>query len=60
LSGPYQTPNYTVDKYPAAVNAFLGKEFKDAQWHERVHHKDAMDLIKVEDVLAQLDKVFEA
>jgi heptosyltransferase I len=57
LSGPYQVPNYTVDKYPQAVNAFLGKDVKKSGWHERVHHKDAMDLIKVEDVLKQLDKV---
>ncbi len=59
LSGPYQEPNYTVDKYPEAVTAFLGKDFTEAGWHERVHHAGAMDLIKVEDVLAQLDRVFK-
>jgi heptosyltransferase I len=57
LSGPYQNPDYTVDKYPQAVEQYLGKSFKDADWHERVHHADAMDLITVEDVLAQLDKI---
>ncbi|MEH6344628.1 MAG: glycosyltransferase family 9 protein [Bermanella sp.] len=58
LSGPYQTPDYTVDKYPQALQQFLGKDFKDASWHERVHHQDAMGLITVADVMAQLDKVF--
>jgi heptosyltransferase I len=57
LSGPYQNPDYTVDKYPQAVEKYLGKTLKYAGWHERVHHADAMDLITVEDVLAQLDLV---
>ena len=60
LSGPYQTPDYTVDKYPQALKQFLGKEFKEAGWHERVHHESAMDLITVEDVMVQLDKVFQS
>ncbi len=60
LSGPYQNPDYTVDKYPQAVQAFLGKSFESAGWHERVHHQDAMDLIKVSDVLERLGEVFAA
>ncbi len=57
LARPYQNPNYTIDKYPQAVEKFLGKKFEDAGWHERVHHADAMDLITVEDVLGQLEKI---
>jgi len=57
LSGPYQNPDYTVDKYPEAVEKYLGKSFAEAGWHERVHHADAMDLITVEEVLEQLGKV---
>jgi len=60
LSGPYQSPDYTVDKYPEAVEKFLGKSFEQAGWHERVHHEDAMDLIQVEDVMGQLARVFDA
>ncbi len=60
LSGPFQCPDYTVDKYPEAVTKYLGKDFKEAGWHERVHHEGAMDLIKVEDVMGQLARVFEA
>mgnify|MGYP000095720927 FL=1 len=60
LSGPFQNPDYTVDKYPEAVTKYLGKDFKEAGWHERVHHERAMDLIKVEDVMGQLARVFEA
>lgn len=58
LSGPYQNPNYTVDKYPEAVKTYLNKSFNEAGWHERVHHQDAMDLIGVEDVIEQLNRIF--
>ena len=58
LSGPYQNPDYTVDAYPQAVETYLGKSFEDAGWHERVHHGDAMDLITVEAVLEQVDRIF--
>lgn len=57
LSGPYQSPDYTVDKYPDAVEKYLGKSFEQAGWHERVHHADAMELITVKDVMEQLDKI---
>jgi len=59
LSGPYQAPSYTVDAYPLAVEKYLGKPYSEAGWHERVHHADAMDLITVEDVMAQLERVFK-
>ncbi|MFY0701600.1 MAG: glycosyltransferase family 9 protein [Bermanella sp.] len=58
LSGPYQNPDYTVDAYPQAVEKYLGKSFSEAGWHERVHHADAMDLITVEAVLEQVDRIF--
>lgn len=58
LSGPYQAPSFTVDKYPEAVEKYLGKPYAEAGWHERVHHADAMDLITVEDVMAQLERIF--
>ena len=59
LSGPYQSPDFTVDKYPEAVEKFLGKSFEQAGWHERVHHAEAMDLIQVGDVLKSLTRVLE-
>lgn len=58
LSGPYQAPSYTVDAYPQAVEKYLGKPYREAGWHERVHHADAMDLITVEDVMEQLERIF--
>ena len=59
LSGPYQNPDYTVDVYPEAVEKYLSKSYNEAGWHERVHHADAMDLISVDAVMGQLDKVLK-
>ncbi|MFY0641112.1 MAG: glycosyltransferase family 9 protein [Bermanella sp.] len=59
LSGPYQNPDYTVDVYPDAVERYLGKPYNEAGWHERVHHAEAMDLISVDAVIGQLDKVLK-
>ena len=57
LTGPYQRLEYCVDRYPQAVEKFLGKKPDQLPWNTRVHHPDAMSLIEVEDVLLQLDRV---
>lgn len=59
LTGPYQRLEYCVDRYPQAVQKFLGKDPEQLPWNTRVHHPDAMTLIEVEDVMRQLEKVLE-
>ena len=57
LTGPYQRMEYCVDRYPQAVEKFLGKNLDQLPWNTRVHHPDAMALISVDDVMQQLEKV---
>ncbi len=57
LTGPYQRLEYCVDRYPEAVQKFLGKNPEQLPWNTRVHHPDAMSLISVEDVMQQLGEV---
>ena len=57
LTGPYQRMEYCVDRYPQAVQKFLGKNPEQLPWNTRVHHPDAMTLVSVEDVMQQLEKV---
>ena len=57
LTGPYQRLEYCVDRYPQAVQKFLGKATEQLSWNTRVHHPDAMSLIVVDDVMEQLEKV---
>lgn len=57
LTGPYQRQEYCVDRYPQAVEKFLGKDPAKLPWNTRVHHPDAMSLITVDDVMEQIDRV---
>jgi heptosyltransferase I len=57
LTGPYQRLEYCVDRYPQAVQKFLGKDPEQLAWNTRVHHPDAMSLITVDEVMQQLEKV---
>ena len=54
LSGPYGCMEFSVNCYPDAVRTYLHKEFAEAGWHERVHHKQAMSLITVDAVMEKL------
>jgi len=58
LSGPYQAQEYVINRYPEAVRKFLGKDPDCVQWNTRVHHPEAMALIRTEDVLQQLNRLF--
>lgn len=59
LTGPYARQQYIVNRYPAAVQRFLGKDPERLPWNTRVHHPLAMSMIEVEDVLRQLKRVLE-
>lgn len=57
LTGPYRQLEYCVDRYPQAVEKYLGKDVRQLPWNTRVHHADAMSLIEVADVMRQLEKI---
>lgn len=57
LTGPYGQLEYCVDRYPQAVEKYLGKDAEQVPWNTRVHHPEAMALIEVADVMAQLEKL---
>jgi len=55
LTGPYQRLEHCVDRYPQAVQKFLGKNPEELPWNTRVHHREAMSLIEVKDVMRQFE-----
>ena len=59
LSGPYQTPELVVNRFPEAVRKFLHRDPASVPWKTRVHHTGAMELITVDDVLEKLDRVLK-
>ena len=59
LTGPYAAQQYIINHYPEAVHQFLGKDPDQVPWNTRVHHPEAMALIKTEEVLQKIDSLFE-
>jgi heptosyltransferase I len=54
-TGPYRSRQHCVDRYPEALQRFMGRSVAEVAWGTRVRHPDAMDLITVADVTAKLD-----
>ena len=58
-TGPYLSQKYTINRYPDAINRYLGKNVKDLRWGQRVRHPDAMELITIDDVVQSIDTFFD-
>ena len=56
-TGPYRNMQYTINKYPHALRIFENKNEEDVEWGYRVRNKQAMSLIKIEDVKTMIKKV---
>ncbi|HNP34564.1 MAG TPA: glycosyltransferase family 9 protein [Woeseiaceae bacterium] len=58
-AGPYVSRALTVNRYPDAVEKYLGKRVEQVRWGERVRHPEVMSLISVADVTAKVDSFFQ-
>lgn len=54
-TGPYLERQWTVNRYPEAVRAALGREVEEVRWGQRVRQPDAMEWIETDAVLERLD-----
>ena len=54
-TGPYHYQDLVVNKYPQAVEKFLGKKCREVKWGKRVNHPEVMKLIQVGDVMEKID-----
>jgi len=57
-TGPYLSRDLTVNRYPEALQQYLGKDVGRARWGTRVRHPEAMELITVDDVVDKIDVFF--
>jgi heptosyltransferase I len=55
-TGPYLSQDFVIDAYPEAVRHEFGKSVSELRWGERVRNPEAMDLIKVDAVIAMCDQ----
>jgi len=60
LSGPYFSRDFVVDKYPQAVEKFLGKSADSVKWGTRVHKREAMALIKPKEVMKKVQAIIDS
>jgi heptosyltransferase I len=58
-AGPYNYQEYVVNRYPDALLKYNQHNVEDAPWGERVKTADAMQLITVDDVQQQIDRIFQ-
>ncbi len=58
-TGPYLSRTFTINRYPDAIDQYLGKNVADIAWGQRVRDPNAMSLITVQDVLQSIDTFFE-
>jgi heptosyltransferase I len=56
-TGPYASQHLVVNRYPEAVQREFGIPVSRLRWGQRVRDPDAMDLIRVEDVIGKADQV---
>ncbi len=57
-TGPYLSRNLCVNRYPDAVERYLGKRVTEIRWGRRVRHPEAMELITIKDVTDKFDEFY--
>jgi len=55
-TGPYSSPQFVVNQYPAALLAYENLSEESAPWGKRVRHEEALHLITADQVKAKLDQ----
>lgn len=59
-SGPYNSLEWCVNRYPEALEKFTGKTVEQARWGAKAEFEGAMELITVADATEMLDRWVEA
>lgn len=55
-SGPYNSLDLCVDRFPEAARQFRGKEPQDLRWGARIEQAGVMDLIPVDAVIEKVEQ----
>jgi heptosyltransferase I len=59
-SGPYLSRRWCVDAYPEAARVFRGLEAAELPWTHKIEEPGVMELVRVDEVTAQLDALLDA
>jgi heptosyltransferase I len=55
-SGPYNSLQWCVNRYPEALREFAGKTVRQARWGAKTEYEGAMELITMKDAISVLDR----
>lgn len=55
-SGPYNSLQWCVNRYPAALQTYAGKSVDESRWGAKAEYEGAMDMISVDDAVEKLDQ----
>ncbi|MEE2763360.1 MAG: glycosyltransferase family 9 protein [Pseudomonadota bacterium] len=55
-SGPYNSLQWCVNRYPEALGKFTGKSVEDARWGAKAEFEGAMDLVQPAEAIAKLNQ----
>lgn len=58
-TGPYNSLQYTVNKYPTALKDTYHKTIEQVRWGRRVRRDDIMEFIKKDDVIEKIDNLLQ-
>ena len=58
-TGPIGNIQYTVNQYPNALMKFHKLSINQAKWGKRIRNKNAMDLITIDEVIKNIDKILK-
>ncbi|MEP2615969.1 MAG: glycosyl transferase, partial [Marinobacter alexandrii] len=59
-SGPYNSLEWCVNRYPEALEQFTGKSVDQSRWGAKAEFEGAMELVTVQDATNMLDKWVES
>jgi len=57
FTGPYNNSQWNINRYPNALQKYLGKNIEEVKWGQRVRDPNAMDMISVDDVAEKLEEL---
>jgi len=58
-SGPYNSLEWCVNRYPEALKKFTGQSAEEARWGSKAEFEGAMEMVTVEDATVMLDRWVE-
>lgn len=59
-SGPYNSLQWCVNRYPEALEKFTGKTVEEARWGAKAEFEGAMEMVTVADATTMLDQWVDA